>query len=71
MTLKHGQSNTRPVWFNAAWHDTAIRARLALPVGAEIRGLAILDQPDATTVVDPDLVARVDAFGNDIVERTG
>jgi N-methylhydantoinase A len=38
-------------------------------VGAEIPGPAILEQPDATVVVDPGLVARVDRFGNLIIER--
>jgi N-methylhydantoinase A len=28
-----------------------------------------LEQPDATVVVDPALVARVDRFGNLIIER--
>jgi N-methylhydantoinase A len=28
-----------------------------------------LEQPDATTVVDPGLVARVDRFGNLLIER--
>lgn len=59
----------RPVWFDGGWHDAAIYARLDLPVGATIRGPAVLEQPDATTVVDPGLVARVDRFGNVIVER--
>ena len=61
----------RPVWFDGAWRDAAIYARLLLPVGAEIQGPAILAQPDATTVVDPDLVARVDRFGNVIVAPLG
>jgi N-methylhydantoinase A len=39
-----------------------------LPVGAEISGPAILEQPDATTVVEPGLVARVDALGNILIE---
>jgi N-methylhydantoinase A len=60
---------SRPVWFDGAWHEAAIFARLELPVGAEIAGPAILEQPDATTVVDPGLVARVDRLGNVIVER--
>jgi N-methylhydantoinase A len=59
----------RPVWFDGAWHDAAIYARLDLPVGAEIAGPAILEQPDATTLVDPDLKARVDQLGNIIMER--
>ena len=59
----------RPVWFDGAWHETAIYARLELPVGAEIAGPAILEQPDATTVVEPGLSARVDRLGNIIIER--
>ncbi|MGL4324178.1 MAG: hydantoinase/oxoprolinase family protein [Beijerinckiaceae bacterium] len=58
----------RQVWFDGGWHATKIYARLDLPVGANIIGPAILEQPDATVVIDPGLVARVDAFGNLIVE---
>ena len=59
----------RPVWFDGAWHTAAIHDRLALPVGAVIAGPAVLEQPDATTVIDPGLQARVDALGNIIVTR--
>ncbi len=58
----------RPVWFDGGWHETAIYDRLALPVGTVIHGPAVLEQPDATTVVDPGLSARVDALGNVIIE---
>ncbi len=68
-SIEAARTGARPVWFAGAWHDTAIYARLDLPVGAVIHGPAILEQPDATTLVDPDLVARVDALGNVIVER--
>jgi N-methylhydantoinase A len=68
-SVETARLGSRPVWFDGAWHDTAIYARLDLPVGALLHGPAILEQPDATTVVDPDLTARVDAFGNIIVER--
>ena len=68
-SLQGARPGSRRVWFDGAWHDTAIYARLALPVGARIAGPAILEQPDATTLVDPGLVARVDGFGNVIVER--
>jgi N-methylhydantoinase A len=57
---------TRPVWFGG-WQETGIFDRLRLPAGAEIPGPAILEQPDATTVIDPGLRARVDEFGNVIV----
>ncbi|MCZ8374209.1 MAG: hydantoinase/oxoprolinase family protein [Beijerinckiaceae bacterium] len=68
-TLEGARTGTRPVWFAGGWHETAIYARLDLPVGAQIAGPAILEQPDSTIVVDPGLAARVDAFGNLIVER--
>ena len=66
-TMDKARQGTRQVWFAGAWHDTAIYARLDLPVGAEIHGPAILEQPDATTVIDPGHVAQVDAWGNVIV----
>ncbi|MFN3670673.1 MAG: hydantoinase/oxoprolinase family protein [Bosea sp. (in: a-proteobacteria)] len=70
-SLDKARLGTRQVWFAGGWHAAAIYARLDLPVGARIDGPAILEQPDATTVVDPGLSARIDAFGNVIVERIG
>lgn len=61
----------RPVWFGGGWHETAVFDRLLLPLGAVVAGPAILEQPDATTVVDPGLTARVDGYGNIIIERVG
>jgi N-methylhydantoinase A len=58
----------RDVWFGG-WREARIFDRLLLPVDAEILGPAILEQPDATIVVDPGLVARVDRFGNVILVR--
>ncbi|CAO3450161.1 hydantoinase/oxoprolinase family protein [Azospirillum largimobile] len=69
-TVEGAHAGSRPVWFDGAWHETAVYNRLDLPVGAVIQGPAILEQPDATTVIDPDLSARVDGFGNVIVERS-
>ncbi|TDT99320.1 N-methylhydantoinase A [Azorhizobium sp. AG788] len=68
-TVDGAKRGSRPVWFAGAWHEAQVFARLELPVGATIPGPAVLEQPDATTLVDPDLVARVDALGNVIVER--
>jgi N-methylhydantoinase A len=68
-TIAAAQSGERTVWFNGKAHATRIFDRLALPVGAEIAGPAILEQPDATTWIDPDLTARVDEFGNVILAR--
>jgi N-methylhydantoinase A len=60
---------TRKVHFADAWHETAIYDRLKLPVGSEITGPAILEQPDTTVLIEPGLVGRVDAFGNTLIER--
>jgi len=68
-SLAAAQRGTRPVWFDGAWHETSIWDRLSLPVGTTITGPAILEQPDATTVVDPGLAARVDDYGNLIITR--
>ncbi|WP_298816451.1 hydantoinase/oxoprolinase family protein [uncultured Roseibium sp.] len=62
--------SSRHVHFDDAWHDTQIYDRLALPVGAVVHGPAILEQPDTTVLVEPNLQARVDAFGNTIIEPT-
>ncbi len=68
-TVQSGRQPPRAVWFDGAWHETTIWDRLALPVGSIIDGPAILEQPDATSVIDPGLTARVDDFGNLIVTR--
>lgn len=59
----------RPVWFDKAWHETTRYDRLALPVGAIVPGPSILEQSDTTILIDPDLVGRVDDFGNVLIER--
>ncbi|MEO9525894.1 hydantoinase/oxoprolinase family protein [Roseibium sp.] len=60
--------SNRPVHFGGSWHETAIYDRLDLPVGTVIKGPAILEQPDTTVLVEPGLLARVDTFGNTIIE---
>ena len=66
-TLEAARSGSRDVWWEGAWHETAIYDRIALPVDAAIRGPAILEQGDATTFIDPGLAATVDRLGNVIV----
>lgn len=62
------RTGTRKVYADGAFHDAAVYARLDLAVGTVIHGPAILEQPDTTIFVDPGLVARVDQFGNLIME---
>jgi N-methylhydantoinase A len=68
-SLQAARRGTRKVWFAGRWHEASIWSRLDLPVEALVEGPAVLEQPDATTVVEPGLVARVDRLGNLIVER--
>jgi N-methylhydantoinase A len=59
----------RSVRFDGRPLDTSIWARLDLPVDAIVDGPAILEQPDATTIIAPGQRARVDVFGNLRIER--
>src|SRR5207237_992538 len=67
-SLENAKTGTRKVWFDGGWRDTLIWSRLALPAASLIQGPAILEQPDATTVIEPGHVGSVDALGNVIVE---
>ncbi|WP_342641066.1 hydantoinase/oxoprolinase family protein [Rhodoligotrophos ferricapiens] len=58
---------TRPVYFGG-WHDTPIHDRHALQPGMVVAGPAIIEQADTTIVIEPDMAARVDAYGNLLVE---
>ena len=68
-SLEAAERPGRMVYVQGAWHDARVYDRLMLPVGTVIPGPAILEQPDATTFIDPGLAGRVDSFGNVIVER--
>jgi N-methylhydantoinase A len=67
-TLEAARRGTRQVWFDGGPRDTTIFARLDLPAGARIAGPAILEQPDATVVIEPGMCGTVDHLGNLIVE---
>lgn len=68
-SVANALSCERKVHFEDQWLDTRIYDRLALPVGAEIKGPAILVQPDTTVLIEPGLKGRVDTIGNTIIER--
>jgi N-methylhydantoinase A len=70
-SIEEASLGERQVWFHGEPHRAAVYRRLDLPVGAEIPGPAILEQPDATTWIDPDLAGTVDDFGNVILRRKG
>jgi N-methylhydantoinase A len=46
-------TTTRRVWFEGAWRDVPVHAGGALPVGSNVTGPAIIEEP-TTTIVVPD-----------------
>jgi N-methylhydantoinase A len=66
-TLADAEVARRPVWFDGAWRDTPIYDRARLAPGRTFEGPAILEQRDATTVVEPGARGMVDAAGNVIL----
>ncbi|BCX17308.1 MAG: hydantoinase [Geminicoccaceae bacterium] len=70
-SIERAARGGRPVRFDGRWLETRVFDRLALPVGATIPGPAVLEQPDATVLVEPGMVATVDRFGNLLIRRGG
>ncbi len=62
-------TGTREVWADGTWHEAATYERLVLPEGTRVPGPAILEQPDTTIFIDPDLEGLVDGFGNLVITR--
>jgi len=55
---------TRPVYMDYAWVDTAVYDRALLAPGNVIQGPAIIEQFDSTTLVKSGQTARVDEYMN-------
>ncbi len=60
-------ASTRPAYFGG-WVETPIHRRDSLRPGMAFDGPAIVEQSDTTTVIEPGMRARVDAYGNLLVE---
>jgi N-methylhydantoinase A len=70
-TIDGALIGSRRVWFEEGWMDTPIYQRDRLPLNCEFVGPAILEQLDATTVVEPGDCARIDAVGNLVIKVVG
>ncbi len=57
----------RRVWFEGGWKNTPIYRREQLAPGARLAGPAIVEQMDATTVIEPGNQVVADKFGNLVV----
>jgi N-methylhydantoinase A len=62
--LPGAQRGTRSVYFEGGFRETPVYERARLPRSATLPGPAIIEQGDTTTVLLPDMQARVDAYGN-------
>ena len=67
--LDSAHISERPVYFEGGFRDCPVYRRDALPPGSELKGPAVIEQNDTTTVVEPHLTARADAFGNIRISR--
>ena len=63
-TLDEARIGRRPIYAEGGWREAAVYAREALPLDARIEGPAVVQQIDATTVIEPGAAAAVDAIGN-------
>ena len=70
-SLDGALSERRQVWFDGGWRETPVYQREKLPLDAVIEGPAILEQLDATTVVEPTDRVTSHADGNLIIEIGG
>ena len=57
-------TTTRAVLFDGEFVETPIYDRTDLPEGATFRGPAVVEQLDTTTVIEPEMTATVDEYGN-------
>ena len=68
-TIEEIKIGSRQVWFEGKWLQTDVYSRLNLPKEQIVSGPALLEQPDTTIFIDPDLEGKVDSFGNLIISR--
>ncbi len=69
--LEDAVRERRQVWFEGGWQETPVYWRDWLPAGAAFEGPALVEQMDATTVIEPGNLARQDQEGNIVIEIAG
>ena len=57
----------RPIYFRG-WTEAAVYHRADLLPGMHFTGPAVVEQSDCTTIIEPGMIARVDGYGNLLVE---
>jgi N-methylhydantoinase A len=71
VSVAAAESSARRVWFAAGWRRTPVYRRELLPPGAEFEGPAVIEQLDATTIIEPGDRVGIDRLGNLIVAIGG
>jgi len=66
----HAIKARRRAYFDT-WYDCPVYDRERLVSGNRLRGPAIIEQMDSTTVVHPGQLAHIDRFGNIVIEIRG
>jgi N-methylhydantoinase A len=61
----------RPVFFVGGWQPTSVYERQALTANNVVVGPAVIEAPDTTILVNPGQTARMDRFGDLVVEMGG
>ena len=63
-----GPKTSRQVWFEGGWREARVHQRDALVPGMRFIGPAIVEQLDATTVIEPGQAVEVDHIGNLVID---
>ena len=66
--LASAQTSQRRVWFDGRWQDVPVYWRDHLPLEAVLKGPAIIEQMDTTTIVEPGGTVTSDPEGNLFIE---
>jgi N-methylhydantoinase A len=62
--VQHAVIGERQLFADGRWQTAQVFDRVKLPIAARLTGPAIVQQMDATTVIEPGAAAAVDAIGN-------
>jgi N-methylhydantoinase A len=67
-SVEDAVAEQRTVTFDGQPHETWVYDRARLPIDGSLDGPAVVEGPESTIVVRPDQRARVDGYGNVVVE---
>ena len=67
-TLEDALSEHRLVYFQEGFEECPVYDRDRMPVNSSLTGPAIIEQADATTVIEPEIRVQIDERGNIILE---